>query len=273
MHRMTAVLYVIAATAALYLLFLLWVYLRQPARVFRPLRELVAAPEAHGYTYEDVTFSAADGVRLHGWFVPRPDARYVMLFLHGNTRNISWCMDSLELFHQLGFSTFLFDYRGYGRSDGRPTEQGTYHDAKAAWDYLVQERAIDAARIVVLGRSLGGAIASWLAARHAPRALVIESTFLSFPDIAATRHPYLPARLLARYDYPVKRYLREIRSPVLVVHSRNDELIPYQHGRALYDLANEPKRFMDIEGPHYNGFTINRERYTEGLARFFAEHL
>jgi fermentation-respiration switch protein FrsA (DUF1100 family) len=270
---MTVVLSVIASAALLYALIMFWVYARQTRRVYRPLRELAAVPAARGYAYEDVTFTAEDGVRLHGWYVPRADARYVMLFFHGNTRNISWCMDSLELFHSLGFSTFLFDYRGYGRSEGRPDEQGTYLDASAAWDYLVRERGIDADRIVMLGRSLGGAVAAWLAARRAPRALVLESTFLSFPDIAAEQHPRLPARLLARYRYPVKEYLTEVRSPVLVIHSRDDELIPYRHGCALYEAAHEPKRLVSIAGPHYNGYLLSGEQYAEGLSQFFAEHL
>jgi fermentation-respiration switch protein FrsA (DUF1100 family) len=270
---MTAVLSILASAALVYALFMLWVYARQSRRMYRPLREHAAAPAARGFAYEDVTFTAEDGVRLHGWYVPRPGARYVMLFFHGNTRNISWCLDSLELFHRLGFSTFLFDYRGYGRSEGRPDEQGTYLDARAAWDHLVCARGIDAGRIVMLGRSLGGAVAAWLAARQTPRALVLESTFLSFPDAAAELHPRLPARLLARYRYPVKEYLREVRSPVLVVHSRDDELIPYHHGQMLYEAAHEPKRLVTITGPHYNGYLLSGEQYAEGLARFFAEHL
>lgn len=270
---MTIVLSVIGLAAVAYALILLWVYARQSRRVYRPLRELIAAPAARGLAYDDVIFTAEDGVRLHGWYVPRADARYVLLFFHGNTRNISWCLDSLELFHRLGFSTFLFDYRGYGRSEGRPDEAGTYRDARAAWEYLVRERGIEAGRIVMLGRSLGGAIAAWLAARHAPRALVLESTFLSFPDVAAELHPRLPARLLARYRYPVKEYLREVRSPVLVIHSRDDELIPYRHGCQLYEVAGEPKRLASIAGPHYNGYLLSGEQYAEALARFFAEHL
>jgi fermentation-respiration switch protein FrsA (DUF1100 family) len=270
---MTVVVFALALAVSAYVLFLSWVYVRQSRRIYRPLRELVAAPAERGLNYEDVRFTAGDGTRLHGWYVPCVDAYYILLFFHGNTRNISWCLDSLELFHRLGFSTFIFDYRGYGRSEGRPDEQGTYRDAQAAWDYLVRERGIDAGRIVMLGRSLGGAIASWLAARQAPRALVLESTFLSFPDAAAELYPRLPVRLLARYHYPVKEYLRRVHSPVLIIHSTDDELIPYRQGRALYDLANAPKSFVSITGPHYNGYLLSGERYTEGLAQFFVEHL
>lgn len=270
---MMAVLGIVAIVALAYVLFMLWVYLRQSRRVYRPLRELVAVPATRGFGYEDVNFTAEDGIRLHGWYVPCAGARYVMLFFHGNTRNISWCLDSLELFHRLGFSTFLFDYRGYGRSEGRPDEEGTYRDARAAWEYLVRDRGIDAGRIVMMGRSLGGAVAAWLAARHAPRALVLESTFLSFPDVAAELHPRLPVRLLARYRYPVREYLRDVRSPVLIVHSRDDEIIPYRHGRMLYEIARGPKRLVSIGGPHYNGYVLSGEQYADGLARFFADHL
>ncbi|MGE0226850.1 MAG: alpha/beta hydrolase [Acetobacteraceae bacterium] len=270
---MIVVLAAIAFAALAYASFMLWVYTRQSRRMYRPLREIVAVPAERGFVYEDVGFAAADGTRLHGWYVPCPGARYVLLFLHGSTRNISWCLDTLELFHRMGFSTFLFDYRGYGLSEGRPDEEGTYRDAAAAWDYLVHERAFEAGRIVVMGRSLGGAVASWLAARHPPRALVLESTFLSFPDLAAVLHPRLPARLLARYRYPVKDYIRQVRCPVLLVHSRDDDLIPYQHASMLYGIANEPKRLVDIAGPHYDGYLLSGDRYIDGLARFFGEFL
>ncbi|MBK8162083.1 MAG: alpha/beta fold hydrolase [Gammaproteobacteria bacterium] len=270
---MTAVFSVLALAALAYVSFMVWIYVRQTRRMYRPLREIRAVPAERGFDYEDIGFTAEDGTRLHGWYVPCPGARHVLLFLHGSTRNISWCLDSLAVFHRLGFSTFLFDYRGYGRSEGRPDEEGIYRDAEAAWDYLVRERTVEAGRIVVMGRSLGGAVACWLAARHPPRALVLESTFLSFPDLAAGLHPRLPARLLARYRYPVKDYIRQVRCPVLLMHSRDDELIPYQHASMLYGIANEPKRLVEIAGPHYDGYLRSGDRYVDGLARFFSEFL
>lgn len=255
-----------------YLLALARVYATQARRVFRPRRDLGTTPGACGYAYEEVTLRSADGTALCAWFVPNPEARRVLMFCHGNTRNISHCMDSVELFRRLGFGVFLFDYRGYGRSEGRPDEAGTYLDVQAAWEYLLRERGLAPADIVVLGRSLGGAIASWLAARHAPRALVLESTFTSLPDVAAHRYPWFPAHALIRYRYPVAEHVRTLRCPLLIVHSRDDEVVPFRHAERLFALASGPKELLVIEGMHHNGYRTTGARYEEGLASFLARH-
>lgn len=255
-----------------YLAAVLWIYARQSRRIYRPLREIITHPDAHGYAYEAVTLRSADGTRLCAWYVPNPDARRVLMFFHGNTRNISHCMDSIALFHRLGYSVFLFDYRGYGDSEGRPEENGTYLDAQAAWEYLLRERALSPDDIVMLGRSLGAAIASWLVARHTPRALVIESTFTSLPAVAADHHPWLPTRMLTRYRYPVDEHLRAARCPVLIVHSRDDEIVPFHHAQRLYEIAPGPKEFLEIEGMHFNGYRTSGAKYEAGLAAFLSRH-
>lgn len=265
--------YLLAVMVVCYLLVVLWMSLGQSRRLFKPLREIIDTPDAHGYDYEDVTFASSDGVTLHGWYVPHRDATHCVLFFHGNTRNISHCIHTIDLFQELGFSTLLFDYRGYGRSSGTPDEQGIYDDAAAAWRYLVETRGMRPDRIVLHGRSLGAAIASWLAAHQAPAALVIESTFTSLPDVAAELYPMLPARLLARHKFPVREHLQRVQCPLLVVHGMEDELIPYRHGRALFDLAPEPREFLDIEGRHFDGYLASGRHYYEGLAGFFARHL
>lgn len=270
---LNALLAVLAAVVAVYALIVLRVYATQARRIYKPLRELIDAPDAHGFAYEDVDFTSADGVALHGWFVPNPDSDRVLLFFHGNTRNISHCIGSIALFHGLGFSTFLFDYRGYGRSGGRPSEEGTALDAEAAWRWLVETRGIAPGRIVFHGRSLGAAIAAQLAAARGPAALVVESTFTSMPELAAELYPLLPARRLMRYRYPVREYLKQVRCPVLIVHGHEDELIPYGHGRALFEAANEPKAFMDIEGRHYDGHAASGRSYYEGLTAFYERYL
>ncbi len=180
---------------------------------------------------------------------------------------------SIALFHELGFSVMLFDYRGFGLSAGAPSEQGVYRDAEAAWRYLVDIRGIAPDRIALHGRSLGAAIATWLASRHTPAALVIESTFTSMPEVAAELYPLLPVRLLMRHRFPVREYLKEVRCPVLVVHGREDELIPYRHGQALFEAANAPKAFMDIAGKHYDGHVASGRNYYEGLASFYERYL
>jgi len=264
---------VVAAAALAYLLACAYLYLAQGRQIFKPLRDIEATPADYGLPYEDIDFRSGDSVRLNGWYVPCVGARHALMFFHGNTRNISYCLDSVSLFHRLGFHVFLFDYRGYGRSEGRPGEQGTYLDAEAAWQYLVETRRIDAATIVMLGRSLGAAIASWLAVRHQPQALVIESTFTSLPDVAAEMYPYLPARLLARHRYPVARYLPQVHCPLLVVHSREDEITRFHHATALYAVANEPKELFEISGRHYDGYSTSGKTYEQGLDRFVRRYL
>jgi pimeloyl-ACP methyl ester carboxylesterase len=223
-----------------------------PDPVVRPI------PEQVGLSPEWAFFQAEDGVRLSAWYLPRADARGTVLFLHGNGGNVSHYVPSLALFNRLGYSSLILDYRGYGRSEGAPSEQGTYRDARAAWQHLVQTRRIPPDAIVVWGRSLGGAIAAWLARERNPRLLVLESAFTALRDVAEHLYPWAPTRLLGD-RYPTEAFLREVRAPVLVIHSPDDELAPYAHGVRLLERASPPKRFLRIRGrhntPQYDGLT------------------
>ena len=167
---------------------------------------------------------------------------------------------------------FIFDYRGYGQSEGKPSESGTYRDAEAAWQYLVEERKVDPNRIIIFGRSLGGAVATWQARNHTPVALILESTFTSVPDIGAKYYPFLPVRLLSRFKYDTAEYLKGVNCPVLIVHSPDDEMMPFSHGQRLFEIAKEPKGFLEISGSHNEGFIISGKRYEEGLNAFISEH-
>ncbi len=244
----------------------------QTRLIYFPSREIEATPEQIGLVYEEVFFPAADGVRLQGWFVPAPEAPGTVLFFHGNAGNLSHRIGSLQTFHRLGYSTFIVSYRGYGRSEGSPSEAGTYHDAEGAWRYLVEERGIAPQEIVVFGRSLGGAVAAWLAARHPPRALILESTFTSVPDLGAELFPFLPIRRIARVHYDTRALLPRVAAPVLIVHSPQDEVIPFHHGRRLWEVAPEPKEFLEISGTHNEGFVTSGRRYLEGLEGFLARY-
>ena len=195
-HRLWSICWPVGlAVAGLYVGLAAMVFVSQSRLVYYPQRGIIATPGQIGLSYDAVTFEAADGVRLSGWFVPAEAPRGVILFCHGNAGNISHRLESIRVFHRLGLSTFIFDYRGYGQSEGRPTEQGTYLDAEAAWRYLVQERRVAPTEIIVFGRSLGGAIAAWLAQDHTPRALIVESTFTSVRDMASHLYPFLPAEM------------------------------------------------------------------------------
>jgi uncharacterized protein len=172
------------------------------------------------------------------------------------------------MFHDLGLATLIIDYRGYGRSGGTPSEQGTYLDAAAAWQHATQVLGFTADRIVLFGESLGGGVAAQLATTTRPGALVLASSFTSVPDMGAELYPLLPIRLLARIRYDTLAHLPQITCPVLVIHSRNDDIIPFAHGRRLFEGARQPKHFLEIEGGHNDGFVFARENWVQQLDAF-----
>jgi fermentation-respiration switch protein FrsA (DUF1100 family) len=265
-------IWIIAIIAGVCVLFTGLLYIFQSHFVYYPGRNIAAAPDSIGLHFEKVSFETTDGVRLYGWFIPYKNARAVVLFCHGNGGNMSHRLDSIELFHRLGLDIFIFDYRGYGQSEGKPSERGTYRDVKAAWQYLVEEWKVHPDRIIVFGRSLGGAIACWLAGSQTPGALILESTFTSIPSVTAKRYPYLPIKRLVRFKYNTAEYLSHVNCPVLVIHSRDDEMIPYKCGEQLFEIAKEPKKFLEITGSHNEGFINSGRTYEEGLDMFISEY-
>lgn len=248
-------------------------YLFQSKLVYYPQRAIEATPSSLGMEYQDVSLTTTDGVRLSAWYVPAPRARGTVLFCHGNAGNISHRLDSIYLFHQLRLNVLIFDYRGYGTSEGKPTEEGTYRDAEAAWEYLTSERGVPPGRIVVFGRSLGGPIAARLAGRHPCGVLILESTFPSAPELAAHMLPVFPARWLCRFGYRTDEFVAGADCPVLVVHSEEDDLVPYSQGRAVYEAAGDPREFLTIHGGHNAGFLQSVNDYLDGLDAFLREHL
>ncbi len=233
-----------------------------------PGRELDATPEARDLVYEDVELETRDGVRLHGWWLPHAEPRGSLLFLHGNAGNISHRLDSLEIFHQLGVSVLIIDYRGYGRSEGSPSEPGVYKDAEAALAWLQAEQGVSAEELILFGRSLGAAVAARTAAEHGARGLIVESAFTSAPDLGAELYPFLPVRLLARLELDTRAAVGQVDAPTLVVHSRQDDIVPFHHGEALYQAAAEPAGLLELRGDHNTGFLVSRDDYMAGLDDF-----
>lgn len=259
-------------------IFMLLLYLFQSHLIYFPTKNLTVTPEDYHLDYESISFTAQDGITLSGWWIPSKNARGTMLICHGNGGNISHRLDTILIYHKLGMSVFIFDYRGYGKSSGRPSEWGTYRDSEAAWQYLTEERHIDANRIIIFGRSLGGAVACQLAvdlfeknSDTAPKALILESTFTSIPDMGAQLYPFLPIKLLARINYPTIDRIGKLRCPVLILHSPHDDVIPYEQGRTLYEKAKEPKRFIELRGGHNDGFMLSNETYILGIDRFISD--
>lgn len=262
-----------ALGGAVYMLLCAYLFFMQSRMLYYPnlpSRKLRTTPAAIGLDYEPVTLTADDRVRLHGWFVPAEKQRAVLLFFHGNAGNISHRLDSLRIFHELGLSVLIFDYRGYGQSEGRPSEQGTYLDAEAAWRHLTVDRGIHPGNIVLFGRSLGGAVAAHQAAMDTPAGLILESVFTSVPDLAASYYRFIPVRLLSRFRYDTLAAVRMASCPVLIIHSPNDDIISYENGQRLYEAAEEPKTFLAIRGSHNEGFLASGSLYMNGLDVFIA---
>jgi pimeloyl-ACP methyl ester carboxylesterase len=213
------------------------------ALLFFPVRALHATPDA---PYEELAIATDDGERLHGWWVPSgaDDARHVLL-CHGNGGNVSDRVPHIAHLNAAGFDVLAFDYRGYGRSTGRPSEAGTYRDARAARRALL-ERA-DPDRVLYLGESLGAAVALELAHHHPPAGLILQSPFTSIRDMARLHYPVVP-RALVPDAYPSLRLIRQLAIPLLVLHGERDDIVPLLHGEELYEAATCPKRLVRF--PH-----------------------
>lgn len=208
-----------------------------------------------GCTLEDCFYAAEDGTRLHSWWCrpPEPTATGpVILFFHGNAGNLSHRADFvLELAARVGAEVVAAGYRGYGRSDGKPSESGLYADARAAWEFITAERGVDPRRVVIFGKSLGGAVAVNLATETAPAGLIVESSFTSIPDMAARHYPFVP-RFLIRTRMESLAKVANIRCPLLVVHSKADRVVPFDLGRRLFEAAPQPKTFYEVVGAGHN---------------------
>ena len=238
-----------------------------PYFIFYPSSRIEATPAALNLTFEDVYLTTHDHVRLHGWYIPAPNARATLLFFHGNAGNISHRLSSIKIFHDLGLSVFIFDYRGYGQSEGRPTIIGTEIDALTAWEWLTEDRKIPASSIVVFGRSLGGAIAMELMLSATPGALILESTFASLANMSPFPAPFAP--ILTGGDFWVSVHTAASLSiPTLCIHSPQDEIIPYRQGRRIYEAVASEKTFLEIQGDHNSGFMQSLDVYVEGLDHF-----
>lgn len=268
---MDKLLHWLAILGSGYLALLILTWLLQGCMIHFPARAMVATPAEVGLGYEEVSLTTADGEKLHAWFIPAREERAVLLFFHGNAGNISHRLESLRIFHELGLEVLIIDYRGYGRSSGRPSEEGLYRDAEAAYDYLTRERGVPPEHLLVFGRSLGAAVGAHLASQRPVGGLILESGFTSVPDLGAQHYPFLPVRLLARYRYDTQGALSKVTAPVLVIHSADDDIIPFSHGRALFDAAAEPRQFLELEGDHNTGFLRSRERYVRGLEDFLGD--
>jgi len=273
-HRMTwrrQVRRLLVVVLATYVGVCLLVFAFQSRLIYFPSRDVWGTPQNVGLAYEDVSLETEDGARIHGWYVPREGARASVIFCHGNAGNIADRLGTIGLLHAAGLNVFVFDYRGYGRSTGSPSEAGTYADAEAAWRHVTGDRGIPPARVVLFGRSLGGAVAIELATRHTPGALVVESTFTNLVDVGRLHYPLLPVKWLVTYRYDSIAKVGAITCPKLFVHGQTDTLIPLAIGRRLFDAAAQPKTFLETPGDHNNSGITYAPEYAERFRAFLAD--
>ena len=225
-----------------------------------------------GLPLQDTWFDTEDGTTLFGWFVETSPTSPVLLWCHGNAGNIINRLDNLTHLHRLGFSVFLFDYRGYGQSNGSPSEEGLYQDALAAYDYLTTTRRVISKRMILFGRSLGAAVAGYLASQRPAAGLILESAFPSVESMAKVHYFGLPAHWLLSSRYDLLEPLNSVSVPVLVIHGDQDEIVPIELGKQVFDAARQPKSFYLVEGAdHNNLYAIGGRPYFQRLKHFSEE--
>jgi fermentation-respiration switch protein FrsA (DUF1100 family) len=218
---------------------------------------------------EDCWFTAEDGVKLHAWFAKSDSALATLVMAHGNAGNLSHRLPVIRALRDAGFNVLMFDYRGYGRSDGRPNEVGIYRDGRAAFDYAVRRADVDSTRVIVWGTSLGGAVAVDVALQRPIAGLILESTFPSARDVARVAYPFLPAQFFLRTKLDSFSKIPRLSVPILFMHGSEDSIIPLSLGRKLYEAASQPKEFYLIPGADHNDtFWVGGKEYLERVRRF-----
>ena len=232
----------------------------EPQMIYFPMKEIESTPGKVGIKYEEVWLRTEDGTKINGWFVPNKNSRKVILFFHGNGGNISHRLDKIGFFCALPANVFIIDYHGYGRSEGSPSEENLYRDAEAAYQYLISEKKFSPQQIVVYGSSLGGVVAVDLAVKEEIGALILQSTFTSAKDMAVRMNPlYRRPITWIRSDFDALGKIGKIKAPLLIIHSKQDEMIPYRMSLALFERASEPKGLLLLERGGHNDFIVTPE--------------
>ncbi len=248
-------------------LFLVYVRFLENSSVFFPTRVIQATPHQIGLVYEDIFFKTSDHLTLHGWMVTHPKARGTLLFLHGNAGNISDRLEKISLFHEFDLNVFIFDYRGYGKSEGKPSEGGLYRDTSAAYDLLTKREQVFPEKIIAYGASLGGVLAIDLASQKPLAGLILDSTFSTAADMAKSMFPGIPVFVLRTKMDSLKK-VKHVVVPKLFIHSPEDEVVPIQLGKKLFAAAGNPKEFLEISGTHNEGYRNSQPLFAEKIKSF-----
>ncbi|TLS72264.1 alpha/beta hydrolase [Mariprofundus erugo] len=230
--------------------------------IFFPEQEMSHSPADAGLSFRDLYFTSADGVRLHGWYMPHPHARFTLLHLHGNAGNISHRVAQYRRWHEMGLAVFAFDYRGFGLSEGEPSEDGLYDDAMAAWSLLQEKPEMAGNGIIIAGRSLGCAVAAHLASEVKPAGLALETPFTSLPDMSAAAYPWLPLRWFVRNQFDTLSAVASLQAPLLLISAESDEIIPADMPDRVFAAAHPPKLRGSFPGKHNDFDYVSARPYT-----------
>ncbi len=271
MKALKMLLWIPIIIIGVYLALMIYIYLNQDKMVFYPTDDFSLQPEQLGLTYENIQIEIHKDTIIHGWFFPSKDSTdsKAVLFCHGNAGNISHRLETAQYLHDLGVAVFMFDYRGYGYSTGEPSEEGVYNDAENSLDWLVQTKNYKPEDIIIFGRSLGGAVAVELAGRVQSGGLIVESSFTTVGDLGKKMFPIFPIKSLIRYSFNSLDKIAKISTNKLITHSPDDEMIPFQMGKKLFEAAKEPKQFVSLSGGHNSRAYFNDSAYKNALLKLF----
>lgn len=258
----------LATLAGGYLLLLVFMYLFQSKMIFLPSSDLIVTPQQAGLHAEDIRIETDDGERLHGWFFANEEAAYVVVLSHGNAGNISNRIDIAKFLQEAGVAVLIYDYRGYGKSSGQPHEEGLYKDIEAVVNYLKTEKEYSEQQMIMYGRSMGGAVASYAATKFKVSGLVLDSAFKNLKAMVGDLYPFVPA-FLASYEFPTVQYLQKLSdTPVMIMHSPNDSIVDFSHGKSLFGVAKKPKTFVELRGGHNDNFHASVDIHSKSWTEF-----
>jgi fermentation-respiration switch protein FrsA (DUF1100 family) len=258
---------IILSIIVVLLLLFLFIRILEYKSLYFPFREIEITPEDVGLKYEDIHVKTEDGLRINGWFIPSNASKATILLSHGNGGNISHRIEKILILNALGIDVMIFDYRGYGMSEGSPSEKGLYKDIEAVYTYLVKEKKVSPDSIIGYGESLGGAVVIDLSSRHEMGGIIIEDTFTSVRDMARKYFPFIPSFLL-KSSFDSLSGISSVRTPKLFFHSITDEIVPFEQGRRLYESASEPKWFVQLRGGHNDAFLVSKDIYSAEIGKF-----
>lgn len=251
---------------------LLFVYIKYLERdgIYFPAREIKVYPSNANLEFEEVYLDTADKLKINAWYIPCDNAKFTLLFCHGNAGNIMDRLDKIKLLHNIGLNIFIFDYRGFGKSQGSPGEQGIYLDAQAAYDYLTSKRNIASERIVLYGESLGSAVVIDLAKQNKVGGVIIEGGFSSGRDMAQKLYPFLPRFIFSDIFDSISK-IKDVHAPMLFMHGCEDEIVPLKLAYKLYQEADEPKEFLELKGGHDASFFHSLQEVTPAISAFLGK--